>query len=90
MVPEWPLGQNGHYYFHLAGILPRVLHEEVDYNHQKYSAEDLIGEKQQALTRAAAVFAVGGLATRVPSQVKKYTSQAPRQAVGKQGVPPST
>ena len=41
----------------------------MDYNHQKYSAEDLIGEKQQALTRAA-VFAVGGLATRVPSQVK--------------------
>ena len=70
MVSEWPLRpKRSLLYSHLAGILPRVLHEEVDYHQQKYSVEDLIDEKQRALTRAA-VFAVGGLATRVPTQVK--------------------
>ena len=40
--------------FHRS-VLPRVLHDEVDYHQQKYYVEDLIDEEQQALTR------VGGL-----------------------------
>ena len=64
-----PFGQSGHNYFHLAGVLPTVLHDEVEYQEQQYYVEDLVGEQQQALTRAA-VFAVGGLAIRVPPEIK--------------------
>ena len=75
----WPKNHN---YSRLASVLPRVLHEELDYGQQKCYVEDIADEKQQDMTRSA-IFAIGGLAIRVPPTIKQMLVEHINQKTGK-------